>query len=367
MSNEQTQVSEDDFEIPTASYGEKAFDTVYLKADSVTSFCPVPPIGNQAKTGKTSIFYRTIYGFEGVAYKDPSKRERRFLISHKEKARNGSEAIDDPIETLIDERKAEAEAMTARIRDQGKAAGKTEEQINRAIAKNLAPLKEWNDRYRASGKSYMWVLQRNGRYGRLVLGWKVIQEYEKKAKALQGKLLASGVDPKKIGQYAGWYDVIREGNGFGTPDKVEYSLKPAAAGSLAQEPDVKIWTKAEYMQAAETLPSLESERDRDSHSLSAHAEIAEIMRANDFAIDPFEVDRILGVTERRAKSKGGAASQSESPPASAKEAPKAVEDDAEDDWAGEAKVSAIKVVAPSKATSTVDAPVSDDVADMFKD
>ena len=362
MSNEA--LNDEEFSIPTASYGDKPWDDIYLKKDSVTTFCPIPPFGNQVETGKTSIYFATIRGLQGVSYTDPSKTEGRYLVSHGQRARNGQEAVIDPLEALIEERKEEPGKIEAQLAVAGKAAGKTPEQIARAVAKGVGPIKEWLERYSVRGKAYMWVLQKNGRYGRLIFGWKVKNEFEKLAKDLQQKILASGVSPKQIGAYAGWYDITRIGNGFIDPDKITLHLKPPTTpGSLAQEPDIHVWTGASYKDAAAKLPSLESLRDRDVYPIAIHEELASLLRANNFAIDPFEVDRILGVTERRGKAKAGA--QGSSAP---KEAPKAVEDE-DDSWTSDVQASsklALSVTAPALAAAAA-LPESDDVSKMFED
>jgi hypothetical protein len=354
-------LNDEEFSIPTASYGDKPWDDIYLKKDSVTTFCPIPPFGNQVDTGKTSIYFATIRGLQGVSYTDPSKTEGRYLVSHGQRARNGQEAVIDPLEALIEERKEEPAKIEARLAVTGKAAGKTPEQIARAVAKEVGPIKEWLERYSVRGKAYMWVLQKNGRYGRLIFGWKVKNEFEKLAKDLQQKILASGVSPRQIGAYAGWYDITRIGNGFIDPDKITLHLKPPTTpGSLAQEPDIHVWTGAAYKDAAAKLPTLESLRDRDVFPISVHEELASLLRANNFAIAPQEVDRILGVTERRGKAKAGAQGSTAS-----KEAPKAVEDD-DDNWANEAGTVA-SVTATAQPATAAASPESDDVSEMFKD
>lgn len=199
-----------------AKYGPGGGNGSYYKNFSVTTpknhgettdniYRVLPPVKSLIESGKWAFFHPVHFGYRGLDRSDPSKTKVRTFRCVEEKNFKTQ---------LITAECAECEAIKAKeqlVKDrieQGKASGKSAEQIDLLVA----PLKAWLKDHNCDRKWYLNVMNDKGEFGVLKLGTKAKKQMEIKINELLSDP-DDPIDPLDVDQGV-WFNIKRSGKNF---------------------------------------------------------------------------------------------------------------------------------------------------------
>lgn len=183
----------------TPSTGPTIFRLKGEKATSPEIYRLMPAMKSGATDGTWAVYQGQHFGYAVPDKKDPTKLSKRTFRCVRKKDRNGLVTQECPECQLIDQKKAERETASDKL----KAKGKSEAEIKSL----LQPLDEWLKEHNVDNKWYIGVKSYAGPAGALAIPHKMKLALEKEIKAIRDN---EGIDPFDIDTGV-WFEFKRTG------------------------------------------------------------------------------------------------------------------------------------------------------------
>lgn len=242
-------------------------------------------------TKQVGFYWKTHFGWKGVDQNDPNKTVFRPFTCLEQKGDAGMTAQECPACKLRQSKQDEIE----KIKNIGKAKGKSDAEIKKAIAPRL----QWLKDHGLDGKVRIPGYDKKGQIGIFLCPYGMFKSFRDAAREMEQK----GFQP--AGRKGLYFEFIRSKQASFDSDKCQVS-RVAVDNDGTTKLDISELTPELAKQLLENIPDLTQLRDRDTYSLEKIEALCAMTKGADGAYDPKEVDHILGI---EAKSRGASRGQ----------------------------------------------------------
>ncbi len=289
--------------VGSANYSSRQYEQFKLKkADDAFQFRPLPPMSPTLKKRKVvGIYWKTHFGWKGLDEKGKERLRPFLCIEEKRDGRITCVCDACGLRKTYEDRKAALFGKKKSIEEFGFKAKKTPAEIRKVLAPVEQELKDANDwlyDHGLDGKFRLPCINRQGKIGIFLMPFGAMKKFQERCRELSQKL---GVDP--CGVKGLWFEATRNGQASRDSDDVQ-AVKIFDKDTTTERYDFHTLDNATLLAASQAIPDL---GDLMEKQRITPEQIAALVNCGD---DPEEVDRILGISERRA----AAASDEESAP-----------------------------------------------------
>lgn len=265
----------------------------------------LPAMGSQARSGNLGLFWGLHFGWQGRNVSDPTKRTYRPFLCVEEK-RNGMVTKPCAACNYIaeykkkwDASKAEIAKKVEEIRAAGAAAGKTEQEINRVIAKKSEEMKkaaesiyQWLYDHSCNKKVRIPAINRQGQFGIFSVSYGLYKKLGEEMKKLTARTYpGTNFQVQPAGRKGVWFEFTRKGKPSKDSDNVSPVRIQQSDGSEIL--DFHTITNEQLIQAKDAIPDLAELMEASRIRPDQIEALVQLDRDGGGSADPDEVDKIF--------------------------------------------------------------------------
>lgn len=280
MSNQEEVNVDDLFGTPSTSGSGPRPERFDIKSGS-NVYRLIPPIKSCRSTGEWRKYYGIHFGYYGVSTKDLTKpRCRPFKCIEEKDMETKMVRRECPECTLVEDKRETLKKAEAEYKVQGKS--------DSDIKQLLETQQRWIGNHQANRKWHINVMNQQGQFGTLKISNRTMKSLKKLIETLENEEQVKAFDLNG----GCWINIIRDGDGFSTPDTVE-AIKETVTiqnGIRAQVIKPAPLTNSQKLEAATVCADL--------NTLVSEISDQQIRLLTKCSGDPSEVDAIFNMTSR---------------------------------------------------------------------